>query len=229
MASTVTKFGIAAMALATAISAAGPAAAGGHHGGHYAGGYAYHGGYYGHGGYYYGGRRGISGGSAALLGVGALGLGLALGSALDNSHPVYTQTYTYPAYPTYGDYGAYDEHTRLENERLRLENERLRLENERQRRGLDDHDAAYRGDDHVLLGGEGRIDYDRAFHACLSAAAVDAGRQGYVVAMPYTWNEAQPLGQTAVRFRASLDGGHGVEMVCEADGGGVRSLDVHRS
>ena len=228
-----TKLGLAAMALAAGALATAPAMAR-HYS--YGGPYGYYGPSYGPPAYGYRDRRGISNGAAVALGVGALGLGVVLSNAFDKNRPnrTYDRGYDRPSRDYGSTYGV-DERARLENERLRLENERLRLENERQRRELDDDSyedgASYRSRgaddlDGALLGAGGRVDYARAFRACLAAADRDAGRQGWRVSQPATWDEAQPLGADAVRFRANVDrSGRTVELVCEADLDGVRKVD----
>lgn len=225
--------GVAAMALAATFGAIGPATAGRYG---YGGPYGYYGPtYYGPPAYSHRDRRGISNGAAVALGVGALGLGVVLSNAFDKNRPqrAYDRSYERPD-RGYGTAYGYDERARLENERLRLENERLRLENERQRRDLDGDatdDEFYRGRsaddlDGALLGVGGKVDYARAFRACLAAADRDAVRQGWRVSQPSTWDEAQPLGADAVRFRANVDrSGRMVELVCEADLDGVRRVD----
>lgn len=236
------KFGVATAALAAIAGSVSPAAA--HGRGYYDGGYAYYGHAYRGPVYgpaygapvYYRDRKGISSGAAAALGVGALGLGLVLGNAFDKDRPsrVYDRGYDRPYRPYDrgydGGYGGAGERARLENEQLRLENERLRLENEEARRALYGR-SGYEGRDldDSLLGGDGRIRYDAAFRACLSAAERSAGRD-LTFSAPATWREAQPLGADEVRFRARVDsGGRGVEMICDAGPDGVRRVDFDRN
>lgn len=242
-------------ALAVTAGAVPPAYAGGYGGGHYRSGYYSDYDYYGssyRSGHRRGGR-GIGNGEAVLLGIGALGLGLVLSEAFDDDKRGSNASYdNHPrsADRGYGDrYDLDEERRRLENERARLENERLRLENEQRRRALgegddgDDGDFAAREDrgrggrsggdgfgstdalDRDLAGGSGRLNYDRAFAACVDDARRDSSRRGVVIAAPYTWAEAQPLGAEAVRFRANL-GRNGLDMVCDVGASGVTRLDL---
>jgi hypothetical protein len=193
--------------------------------------------------------NGISNGQAVLLGVGALGLGLVLSEAFDKDRPKTHSRYEYRPraerdYPRYGDrYDVDRERRELEIERARLENERLRLENEQRRRELGDDDDNYAGlgrdslgskdgggryyDDDLdrdLAGSSGRLDYDRAFSACLTDVRRDAESRGLAVSTPTTWAEAQPLEADKVRFRADL--GRGGAMVCDVSRTGVTRLDL---
>lgn len=243
--------GVAALALASAPQALAGGYYGAPYGGYYGPSYA-HGPYrpYYRSDYRRGHRgNGISNGQAVLLGVGALGLGLVLSEAFDKDRPRTQSRYDYRPradrdYPRYGDrYDLDRERRELENERARLENERLRLENEQRRRELgdDDDDYAALGRDSLggkdsgggsydddldrdLAGASGRLDYDRAFSACLSDARRDAGSRGLTVSTPATWAEAQPMGADKVRFRADL--GRGGVMVCDVARTGVTRLDL---
>lgn len=163
---------ISLVALAASFAVASPAVAGGGYGGYYGGrhfvgghhgGFAYgrnfHGRSFGHvrhvgsfgpryygGGRYYRSGRGISGGEAAIIGLGAFGAGIIVNEAFNKDRvyraapaPVYRRPYVYGG-------GGEDlalererleaERQRLETERQRLENERIRLENERLRLGV---------------------------------------------------------------------------------------------
>lgn len=198
--------------------------------------------------------NGISNGQAVLLGVGALGLGLVLSDAFDKDKRASGRGYEDRSadrrvydrgYDRYEGRDSLDlERRRLENERARLENERLRLENAERRRelGEDDYDgladarldgkdgggggsAAEDALDRDLAGASGRLNYGRAFDACLSSAQRDAADRGVSLLTPATWEEAQPLGQDAVRFRANL-GRQGFDMVCDVSQNGVTRLDL---
>jgi hypothetical protein len=234
----------AAAALA-ALGSVAPAAASphghgrGHHGGHH-GHHKFHGhhGYYGHhGGFYYGShgyrrhhhKHGLSGGEAALLAAGIIGGVILIDRALENERRYDRYAYRRP-YPD----DRYDD--RYPNDRYRYERDGYGRYYDDRDDGLDDEllggpeDSGY--SEGALSGGRGEYNYGAAYNDCKAETREAARQAGVIVALPAKPERIAPIDDGyAVRFETSyLASDSGREwrrtMVCEADKGGVRFLEL---
>ncbi|MBI1365564.1 MAG: hypothetical protein GC153_06355 [Alphaproteobacteria bacterium] len=228
---------MSAAAAAMAVGAVAPASAGGYYGpGRYAHGpHGYPGHYrpYGHHPrYYYGSRyyrhhHGLSGGEAALLAVGILGGIVLIDRALEadraNAAAYYGGAYPPPAYR--GGYAP------------------PRDDFYYRRDDRDPPPAVYGDDDDLdgrLLGGDergarGGYNYGAAYNDCKAETRQAATDGGLIVSLPAKPQRITPIDNgAAVRFEAdfvasNLRGQSGDirrTMVCEADAGGVRFLEL---
>ena len=230
-----------AMIAAVAFTAAStPAFAGGGYYGGYGGFYGR--GFYGRGHYgrgYYRGRGGISGGEAALIGLGIVGGAIIIDRALDDRR--YRDRYYDDR--RYSDRydgdrrraGAFDDDYYYQRDSRPYEDDR----DLRAARGADfPEDGAFDAGEPELLGGERasasvtRVAVNAAFRECVAETRGAAGAGGLTVAMPGAPTDVEQLADGSVRmvaqFRASNARGQEWtrRFVCEADEAGVRFLQV---
>lgn len=222
---------LVATAAAMAVGAAAPASAGGrYHGGHYAYGGGHHYGkhhYAKHrGGYYYGSRHyrhrhggHLSGGEAALLALGIVGGVVLIDRALERDR--YASDPYYSAPPPRDYYRRDDRAPQIYRD--------------------DGYDGRYDdsySDDGELLGGEDygyseqRYNYGAAYNDCKAETRQAATDAGVIVSLPAKPDRIIEIDDgAAVRFTANYvasdrGGEYRRTMVCEADEGGVRFLEL---
>jgi len=224
-------------ALATPAYAGGKGYYGGDYysGGYYAGGGRYydrghHGGGYG-GNRYYRGRGGISGGEAALIGLGIIGGAILIDRALDDRRyddrryddrryddRRYDDRYDRRAGAADDDYYYYQRDARPYEDDNRVRSAR------------DDGDASEA--DLLGAGSAGSVAVNAAFRECVAETRGAAGAGGLQVAMPGVPTEVETLADGSVRMTAQFraTNGRGQDFtrrfVCEADDRGVRFLQV---
>jgi hypothetical protein len=220
-------------ALATPAYAGGKGYYGGggyYSGGYYAGGGRYydrghHGGGYG-GNRYYRGRGGISGGEAALIGLGIIGGAILIDRALDDRRyddrryddRRYDDRYDRRAGAADDDYYYYQRDARPYEDDNRVRSAR------------DDGDASEA--DLLGAGSAGSVAVNAAFRECVAETRGAAGAGGLQVAMPGVPTEVETLADGSVRMTAQFraTNGRGQDFtrrfVCEADDRGVRFLQV---
>ncbi|MGE0408950.1 MAG: hypothetical protein AB7P23_06775 [Amphiplicatus sp.] len=214
-------------AAALALGSTAPASAGGghHHGWRGHGGYHhayarhYRGGYYYGSRYYRHGHGHLSGGEAALIALGVVGGIVLIDRALERDR--YETRYGYYDPPPPRDY-------------YRRDDRPLSYGDDEEIDGgfYDDSELAGAGHAPSYAPGERRYNYGAAYNDC-KAETRDAARDGgLVVALPAKPQRIEPIdGGAAVRFTAGYivqDRGRETRrtMICEADGAGVRFLEL---
>ncbi len=227
---------LAAAAAAMTIGSIAPASAGGrYHGGH---GYGHHGGYYGghyayggHGGYYYGSRHyrhshghgHLSGGEAALIALGIVGGVVLIDRALERDRYASDPYYSSP--PPRDDYYRRDD--RAAPPVYRDEDSRFDDGDDEELLGSDDY-----VENSGVQGGQ-RYNYGAAYNDCKAETREAARDAGVIVSLPAKPDRIRQIDNgAAVRFTADYvatdrrGGEFRRTMVCEADSGGVRFLEL---
>lgn len=238
---TLKSFLFSAAAALAALSVAAPAAAGGGHG-HSHGGFDKHGDWGHHGSWRYDGYRGawrsdrhyghhyrfkrhrggLSGAEAGLIAAGIVGAAILIDSASDRRG--YDDRYD-DRYDRYGGYDIYDGYDRTSRDGFYYRRD------DRGYAGADRDDPL----DRDLAGGRaapGEYNYGAAYNDCKAEAREAARREGLSVNLPARPEDIRSLDEgEAVRFVTRFemqDRGRTTRqtMVCEADGAGVRFLEL---